>query len=134
VARLAGIPDTVVKRASVLLQGLTSLETGEAAREQTGSAVAMRGTPEDAVASQQTQPEPLAQTAPVNGGDDALRMFLRSIEPDQLSPRDALELIYDIVKSAQSSNPASPEQWTTVSAKKSSRKKQWDASGLPSLF
>jgi DNA mismatch repair protein MutS len=135
VARLAGIPDSVVKRANVLLQGLTSLETGEAAREQ----VVAPATPQssavpDENSTTRAAPEQDVHLGVNTGASDALGAFLRSIEPDQLSPREALDLVYDIVKTLKNSDSARLEQWSTAPAKKSSRKKQWDASGLPSLF
>jgi DNA mismatch repair protein MutS len=135
VARLAGIPDSVVKRASVLLQGLTSLETGEAAREQVvAPATPQSSAIQDDSSTTRAPPEQDVHLGVNTGASDALGAFLRSIEPDQLSPREALDLVYDIVKTLKNSDSARLEQWSTAPAKKSSRKKQWDASGLPSLF
>lgn len=112
VARLAGIPESVVKRAHTLLQSLSSHDFKAA-------------TPVASV-STQAQPQPAHE-------QDPLRQFLKSVEPDELSARDALDLIYELVKTArkegfQESDTLLPQN------KRSPRKKQLESSGLQSLF
>ncbi|NBX17835.1 MAG: DNA mismatch repair protein MutS [Proteobacteria bacterium] len=140
VARLAGIPEGVVKRANIILNGLTSLESGEAAR---GKLSAKENIPTVVPEPQnRPQPEPAtelsaemkAETAGASAGEDPLHVFLRTIEPDRLSPREALDLIYDICQSARSGSHTMTDQVNSAPARKGARKKQWDASGLPSLF
>jgi len=82
VARLAGLPDSVVERARVVLE---ALETGERSH------------------SRRTLVDDLplfsvpARTAPPStDGDAPLRARLAEVRPDELSPRAALDLIYEL--------------------------------------
>ena len=75
VARLAGLPRAVIKRAQSLLK---TYEAGDAALSSL----------------------PLSQELPVEAGAEyeALREALESLDPDQLSPREALEALYALKK------------------------------------
>ncbi len=84
VARLAGLPEEVVARARDVLE---KLEAG--AREGAGAAQVL------------AQELPLfaarpAPAAPVRPRCSAIETRLREIHPDRLSPRDALELVYEL--------------------------------------
>ena len=83
VAKLAGVPDAVVKRASQVLDKL------EKARSETGGIAAGLGDlPLFAAAVQ--------DHAPVATPARNLAARLSGIDLDQLSPRDALDLLYDL--------------------------------------
>ena len=91
VAKLAGVPPQVVKRAK---QVLTKLE---AARAETGGIAAGLGElPLFAVAAQ----DEVEETA-----EDALAARLRGTDLDALSPREALDLLYDLKRELISNNP-----------------------------
>ncbi len=83
VARLAGLPPKVVERAKVVLD---ALEKGE--RE----GGAKRDTLIDDLPLFAATPEPSAAPAPVS----SVETRLANIAPDDLSPRDALALIYEL--------------------------------------
>ena len=78
VAALAGVPRAVVQRAKKTLQQLE-----EQSRSQGGQADLFAG--------------PAAESEPEQAGD-ALRDALGGINPDELSPREALELLYRLKK------------------------------------
>ena len=79
VAALAGVPKEVIRRAKAYLKSLESLQTTQ-------------------VDSPQAQ---LPLEAPSSVDEpDALREILCKIEPDSLSPREALELIYQLKSEA----------------------------------
>ncbi len=78
VAALAGVPKPVIRTARKYLQMLED-------------ASLQRGTQNDLFAAGQAQPEP----EPVL---DALREAMSQVNPDELSPREALELIYRLKK------------------------------------
>ena len=83
VARLAGLPAAVVERARVVLD---ALERGE--RERGGKAKALvDDLPLFAAA---------ARPAPAPAPASAVEARLRAILPDELSPRDALALVYEL--------------------------------------
>lgn len=82
VARLAGLPDSVVARAKAVLE---KLEQGE--REGAGPRAVIDDLPLFAAVAAQPAPKPPEGPSPV---EDALRDVL----PDQLTPRDALDLVY----------------------------------------
>ncbi|MEM6440272.1 MAG: DNA mismatch repair protein MutS [Pseudomonadota bacterium] len=87
VARLAGLPHAVVERARAVLE---ALETGE--REAGGGARAkalIDDLPLFSAAA--AAPGPLA---PAPAGPSPVEARLRETDPDALSPRDALDLIY----------------------------------------
>ncbi|GAB4150103.1 MAG: DNA mismatch repair protein MutS [Sphingomonadales bacterium] len=80
VARLAGLPDSVVKRASAVLARLEA--DGKAALHPPGH----RG--DDLPLFAPLPPPPLAATP------DPLQQALKALKPDDLSPRQALEALY----------------------------------------
>jgi DNA mismatch repair protein MutS len=83
VARLAGLPAAVVERARVVLE---ALERGE--REQGGKAKALiDDLPLFAAA---------ARPAPAPAAASAVEARLRDLLPDELTPREALQLIYEL--------------------------------------
>jgi DNA mismatch repair protein MutS len=77
VAGLAGVPKPVIRRARKYLQMLED-------------ASLTRGNQDDLFLSKQAEPEDAAP--------DALREALAKINPDSLSPREALELLYRLKK------------------------------------
>ena len=83
VARLAGLPDAVVERARIVLD---SLEKGE--REGGGKARAML---DDLPLFSVPQAPSRARQS-----DDPLRARLKSVLPDELSPIEALQLLYEL--------------------------------------
>ncbi|MEO1493070.1 MAG: DNA mismatch repair protein MutS [Pseudomonadota bacterium] len=84
VAKLAGLPDSVVARAREVLERLE-----EGAREGQSGTTALAG---ELPLFAAHVPQPMAQPAKPNLLEDRIR----SIQPDTLSPRDALDLIYDL--------------------------------------
>jgi DNA mismatch repair protein MutS len=90
VAKLAGLPPTVVARARSVLAKL------EAGRDATGGiAAGLDDLPLFAAAG---EPE---------HGPDPLTAALQAVDPDRLTPRDALEKLYELKRLAQSSDGAS---------------------------
>ncbi|MEO9462082.1 MAG: DNA mismatch repair protein MutS [Marinomonas sp.] len=86
VARLAGVPDPVVKRAKQVLSKL------EKARSETGGIGAGLGElPLFAAAAEEEEPDAAA----------VLAARLAGIDMDALSPRDALDLLYDLSSEAK---------------------------------
>ena len=79
VAALAGVPREVIRRARAYLKSLESLQSTQ-------------------IDSPQAQ-LPLGVSS-ASDEPDALREKLNSIEPDSLSPREALELIYQLKSEA----------------------------------
>src|SRR5262249_32061702 len=79
VARLAGVPESVVSRARTLLAGL-----------ETGSGPVAR-TPE----------RPAAQLSLFGGGEERLRRELAAIDPERLTPIEALAVLARLVESAR---------------------------------
>ncbi|MEM8724088.1 MAG: DNA mismatch repair protein MutS [Pseudomonadota bacterium] len=90
VAKLAGVPKPVVERARQVLSKL------EEARTETGGIAAGLGDL-PLFAATATPPEPTAE--------DALASRLRDIDVDALSPREALDLLYDLKRELISTNP-----------------------------
>ncbi len=89
VAKLAGLPEAVVSRARVVLD---ALEKGE--REGAGKQKAIvDDLPLFSMA-------PLPQPAPVQR-PSVLEDRLKAIHPDELSPREALQLIYELKEASQ---------------------------------
>jgi DNA mismatch repair protein MutS len=82
VARLAGLPEAVLARAE---QVLHRLEQGEAK----STADLAEDLPLFAAVVSRARPTPLQRAEP-----SPLETTLGEVSPDQLSPRDALELIY----------------------------------------
>jgi DNA mismatch repair protein MutS len=83
VARLAGLPQSVVERARVVLEALEKGEREGGAKRQTliDDLPLFAATP--------VQPRARAKTSQAEAR-------LRDIHPDELSPRDALALIYEL--------------------------------------
>ena len=82
VAQLAGVPAEVLTRARGILK---SLEDGESLT-----------LPHPKTAEPEPQLSLFAPPPPVPG-QDRIAERLRAVEPDSLSPRDALQLIYDLI-------------------------------------
>ena len=82
VARLAGLPDKVVQRARGVLDQLENQN-----RERPASTLI-----DDLPLFSAVQP----QAAPVDGKASKLQEKLDAISPDELTPREALELLYDL--------------------------------------
>ncbi|MEM6476406.1 MAG: DNA mismatch repair protein MutS, partial [Pseudomonadota bacterium] len=93
VARLAGVPDPVVERARQVLAKL------EKAREDTGGIAAGLG---DLPLFAAAAPEPEASEA---SPEQVLAERLRDADLDALSPREALDLLYDLRSGLISTNP-----------------------------
>jgi len=91
VARLAGLPDAVIARAREVLG---ALESGEQEGAVKSNAV-LDGLP--LFAATQARPEPVK-------GTSELDERFKDILPDNLSPREALELIYELKSLADGSN------------------------------
>jgi DNA mismatch repair protein MutS len=91
VAQLAGLPKTVVDHARMVLE---ALEKGEREND-SGAKALIDDLPLFAMAP--SAPPKQAVTAPSQV--DAL---LRDVQPDELTPRDALKLIYQLKDCAQS--------------------------------
>jgi DNA mismatch repair protein MutS len=89
VAKLAGLPPAVITRAQAILRLL------EASDRRTPVETLIADLPLFSHAAQRTAP--LRQNAPV----DPLRERLSAIDPDALSPREALEALYELKESAR---------------------------------
>ncbi len=87
VARLAGLPASVVDRARVVLE---ALEKGEREGGATRQKALIDDLPLFSAASRAAPPAP-ARMAP-----SAVEAQLRGIIPDDLTPREALEILYDL--------------------------------------
>ncbi len=90
VARLAGLPEAVVARAREVLERLERSDREGAAPE------LLDGLPLFSAAR-------AAPPAPAAAGPDRLRERLREIDPDEVSPREALELLYELSALARES-------------------------------
>jgi len=84
VAKLAGLPKNVTARAEEVL---AVLETGEQ-----GGSLARIADDLPLFSAARRRSEPAAM--PGASGDSAAETLLREIRPDELTPRDALELLY----------------------------------------
>ncbi|MDX1781989.1 MAG: DNA mismatch repair protein MutS [Thalassovita sp.] len=89
VAKLAGLPDAVVERARVVLD---ALEKGE--REGGKKQAVIDDLP---LFSAAPAPEPVAAAS----GPSKLEQTLGEIHPDELTPREALDLIYELKEAAK---------------------------------
>ncbi|MFQ8431603.1 DNA mismatch repair protein MutS [Amaricoccus sp. W119] len=88
VARLAGLPKAVVNRARVVLD---ALEQGE--REPGGKAKALvDDLPLFSLAARSPAPEPAPEVREGSPAEERLR----AVHPDNLTPRDALALVYEL--------------------------------------
>ncbi len=83
VAKLAGLPDVVIKRAGEILKALEASEQGSAVTRLADDL------PLFAAAMNQDDAQSPAET-------DALREAVDSLSPDELSPREALEALYKL--------------------------------------
>jgi DNA mismatch repair protein MutS len=92
VARLAGVPAAVVARAKAVLEKL------EATRAATGGIAAGLG---DLPLFAALQPEP----EPVATPEAALAKQLRAADLDALTPREALDLLYELKRALDATNP-----------------------------
>jgi DNA mismatch repair protein MutS len=92
VAKLAGLPEAVVNRARIVLD---ALEKGE--REGAGKQKAIID--DLPLFSMAAPPAP----SPASVKPSKLEERLRDVHPDELSPRDALRLIYELKEASQSS-------------------------------
>ena len=87
VARLAGLPQAVIERARVVLDALESGEREGAARQ--------RAMIDDLPLFRAASPAPKPKT------ESRLRERLSTLHPDELTPREALALLYEIKAIAQ---------------------------------
>jgi DNA mismatch repair protein MutS len=91
VAKLAGLPRSAVERARAVLQ---RLENGKAGGASLGVAEEL-----PLFAQMAPEPEPEPEPTPEAGPEiSALEIALAEIEPDALTPRDALEKLYELKK------------------------------------
>lgn len=93
VARLAGLPDAVVKRAREILQGLTASNLADSKSHTPRKTRRRKGDPPGQL--------DLFAPAPVSAPPQAAAMppvfeKIRRINPDDITPRQALDLIYEI--------------------------------------
>jgi DNA mismatch repair protein MutS len=119
VARLAGIPEKVVERAGEILQSLSPHDRLE--------------TPVG-ITQEQTVNMSSGPSATAIENQNPLADLLRSIDPNELSPRDALEILFDLVSAAKNSRQPAATTSIAAQAMRQNRKKQWDPQVLPSLF
>lgn len=105
VARLAGVPGPVVQRARAILQGL---ERGrDNARKTVVSAVSLPGLSLPEPAKKEPELPEIAAAPPRS--EHPLVLLLRELNPDELSPLDALRLLMEW-KKLWSDNPESAPQ------------------------
>ncbi|MEN9825940.1 MAG: hypothetical protein RI953_1685, partial [Pseudomonadota bacterium] len=125
VARLAGIPENVVERAGAILKNLSSHDRLEAP-------VAIPSvTPSESTRGAATPTTSLEDTPAAAPSINPLTELLRSIDPNELSPRDALEILFDLVSAAKNSRQPAATTSIAAQAKRQNRKKQWDPQVLP---
>jgi DNA mismatch repair protein MutS len=86
VAALAGVPPLVVERAKEILK---NIETGEFNHQ---------GEPRIAAQKKQTAGSHPSQLSLFGGGPDPIRDKLKKVKPDDLSPLEALNLLYELKK------------------------------------
>jgi DNA mismatch repair protein MutS len=91
VAALAGVPKQVVQRAQEIL---TNIEQGE---------FTPAGEPSIAVSVRQErrQGQQTCQLSLFPAKEDGLRKLLEGVNPDELTPKQAQELVYDLVEEAR---------------------------------
>ncbi len=99
VAQLAGVPREVIAQAR---RYMAQLEAASLASQRTTDAAQPElplftpaGVPAAARANE-TEPMPAASQPPIDATGAALRLRLAAIEPDELTPRRALELLYEL--------------------------------------
>jgi DNA mismatch repair protein MutS len=86
VAKLAGVPEPVIRRARAILKELESQEIAKLAATGQAAALAVDETESDGLASMQAM---------------ALMDALRQIDADTLTPIEALTRLYDFIKEAR---------------------------------
>lgn len=95
VARMAGLPDVVISRAREILsrleQGEVALPGGSPESPNAQNRAAEADSSTDATPSQGRSESPPGE---LFSPEDLLRTELFALDPDSLSPRDALDLIY----------------------------------------
>ncbi len=89
VAALAGVPDRVVQRAGIILK---NIEQGEFSQD--GTPTIARGTT-SRKPRRKTHPNQLSLFPTLE--NDVIRTYLRELDADGLSPRQALEAIYELL-------------------------------------
>ena len=87
VAQLAGLPEAVVNRARVVLEALEKGEREGGSKKQ----VLIDDLP--LFSAMAAPPAPVAVTAP---GSSALEARLAAVHPDELTPLEALKLVYEL--------------------------------------
>ena len=95
VARLAGVPAPVVRRAGVLLAALERGNTLTAPAELPLFAAA--APPPEPISEPELEPEPETEAAPVETvapWQQGLADAVKSVDPDRLTPREALDVLY----------------------------------------
>ena len=92
VARLAGLPASVVTRAGSILKSLEKSQGGRSARAR------IDDLPLFATLSPPPPPEPPAELP-----EDKLALLLDAIDPDALTPREALEALYRLKREREES-------------------------------
>jgi DNA mismatch repair protein MutS len=92
VAALAGVPPLVVERAKEILK---NIETGEFDYLGEPRIAASQKKPARKKESSTDQP---SQLSLFGGGPDPIRDKLKGVKPDDLSPREALDLLYELKK------------------------------------
>jgi DNA mismatch repair protein MutS len=101
VAQLAGVPREVITQARHYLEALESQRDQQNVTASAGPRAAQRELPLFAPPSGEA-PAPPAPPSPIN---DALRTALEAIDPDELSPKAALETLYRLRKLLSSDSP-----------------------------
>jgi DNA mismatch repair protein MutS len=118
VARLAGVPDGVIARASDILNTLSTQDRAQSQKQTKNEQTLIQ--------------DPTATAIDGAGVRDPLRTFLKELDPATISPREALDLLFELTDAAQTS-PA-PIGATALHPKRQIRRKKWDSDVLPSLF
>ncbi len=90
VAKLAGVPQDVVRRAGEILK---MLEQSRAGREKSDAAVAMQQLLPGLAAPAPTKPQPTLMPEPHKEAEHPLPVTLRDLDTDNLTPIKALQLI-----------------------------------------
>jgi DNA mismatch repair protein MutS len=103
VAQLAGVPREVIVEAR---RYMAQLEAGSLANRRAGTAaqpeLPLFAASAPLAAPAPPEPVPATPVAPVAPPHDELRSRLAAIEPDELTPRRALELLYELRQLARS--------------------------------
>jgi DNA mismatch repair protein MutS len=93
VARLAGLPESVLKRAQEVLHNLETGELNEAGMPKIGQSLANGETPEP-------QQLPLFRET-----EHPVLRKLGEVSPDELSPKQAMEVLYELTRMLRGSQP-----------------------------